>query len=511
MQSTVREEQIKGRWEAILEEEGLPRELPEAPVEVVELNEEVVGFAEEAGDGCADDGRFRPGEGVALLPEGRALIGRIKSLGWAATLGEVDAGREQAERLADAGIAYLGAHGKRVVLAMAGATGGDVRRAVARAESRERGTDGRPARGPSQRETSPEELAAEIVRRVGRDGGAVEERTLQISLRRYPPRLRRAALALLAERGEAKRLRRRSSGKTLVVLADAPKAVVDRELRRVADLEAALEEERRERLKPHASEVERVGGKAVAEWLDGFRRAVAGKGLTTGQVRELIRTELPFRVGIQDALGEDAEIEEWRRSYARRREENAGIVRRDPRAGSVPGRFGVYHGPHWTDDPDLRRKMEAQLRTGRAAYNTARAVYLASLPTLAHKVLHLLRRDGRRPEERFLALATAEAAGREDPEALLGDAIRVLGRAGKIRRLRSRTTGELYLEATEGLDEAAFARSLDRIVRSGHCHIPVPGDRRRAGDPRPCPGPRATGHPSEPVPRRSPGRLAIPS
>jgi hypothetical protein len=35
----------------------------------------------------------------------------------------------------------------------------------------------------------------------------------------------------------------------------------------------------------------------------------------------LIRRELPFRVGLYDALGEDDEIEEWQRSHASRREE----------------------------------------------------------------------------------------------------------------------------------------------------------------------------------------------
>jgi nucleoside-diphosphate-sugar epimerase len=155
--------------------------------------------------------------------------------------------------------------------------------------------------------------------------------------------------------------------------------------------------------------------------------------------------------------------------------------------------------------------MEAQLRTGRAAYNTARAVYLASLPTLAHKVLHLLRRDGRAPQERFLALAGAEAVGRGDAEAVLGGAIRALGEAGKIRRLRSRTTGELYLEATEELDEAAFARSLRRIIHSGHHGIPVPGGRRPAGDSRPCSGSRGTSRPYGAAPRRSSDRFVIPS
>ncbi|MGI8910829.1 MAG: hypothetical protein ACR2JR_09805 [Rubrobacteraceae bacterium] len=511
MQSTAQNEHIKGCWEAILEMEGLPRELPEAPAEIVELNEGVAGFAEEACDGRGDDECFRPNEDIELIPEDRALIARLKNLGWAATPGEIGAGREQIERLADAGAAYLRAHGKRIVLAMAGATSGDVRRAATRAEYRDQGTGVRLALGPSQEDTSPEELAAEVIRRLGRNGGAMEERALEICMWGRPPRLRNAALALLAERGEVRKLRCGSSGARIVVLSGTRKAAVGRELRRVADLRAALEEERRETMKPHASEVEWVGGRTVDDWLDGFRRAVADKGLTTGQVRELIRTELPFRIGPQDALGEDAEVEEWRRSLARRREENAGTIRRGLRTGSMHERFGAPPKPQWTEDPGLRRRINAQLRTGRVAYNTARAIYLTSLPTLAHKMLHLLGRDGRAPRERFLALATAEAGGREDPWALLDGAIRNLGEAGKIRRLRSRTTGGIHLEATEEFDEAAFARSLRRIIRSGRHGISVPGGWGCAVDPGPETVRGTKGRAPKPAQRNSPRRLAIPS
>ena len=48
------------------------------------------------------------------------------------------------------------------------------------------------------------------------------------------------------------------------------------------------------------------------------------------------------------------------------------------------------------------RPHDAQVHTGRAAYNTTRALYVSSLPTLAHRVLHLLRRDGRQTQDRFV-------------------------------------------------------------------------------------------------------------
>lgn len=470
-------------YERILEAEGMPAEFPnDERVSFVALNDEVLAAGpEETDGGAAEDGALRPRADDGLSSADRAVAERIKAAGWAGTPSEVGAHPDQMRRLADAGVAYLRACGKRVVLAMAGATANDIRRAGARSESREKGIGERPERGRTHQEESPEELTAEILRRLERRGGAVEERTLEVSLRGRSPRLRRAALALLAGRGEIRKVRCRSSGTTLVVLVNAPRYSVARELRRVADLKAALDEERQDHMKPHASEVEQVGGRAVAEWLVGFRRAVSGNRLKPSQIRELIGRELPFRIGLHHALGEDDEIEEWRRSHARRREENARIVRRDLDAGIIPGPYGVLPEPRWTEDPGLRRRMEAQLRTGRAARNTARAIYVSSLPTLAHEVLHLLRRDGRRPQERFVALAYAQNPANGRPEELLKEVVRELGEAGKVRRLRSRKTGRIYLEATEVLDVPAYERDLGRIIRSERHRIHSSGAAAGAG------------------------------
>jgi hypothetical protein len=476
MQSILRTREVKDSaefYERILEAEGMPAEFPNhEQVSFVVLDDEAVAAEpEEIETDTAEDGGLRRRAGDELSSADRAVVKRIKAAGWAGIPEEVGAHPDQIGRLADAGVAYLRPCGKRVVLAMAGATAGDVRRAAVRAEYPEKGTGERPEQGRTHHEESPEELVAEILRRLELRGGAVEERTLEVSLRGRPPRLRRAALALLAGRGEVRKLRCRSSGTTLVVLAGAPRGSVACELRRVADLKAALAEQRRESMKPHASEVERVGGRPVAEWLVGFRRVVSGGRLKPGQVRELIRRELPFRVGLHDALGEDDEIEEWQRSYAERRAENARIVRRALAAGLVSGPYGVPPEPHWTEDPGLRRRIDAQLRTGRAARNTARAIYVTSLPTLAHKVLHLLRRAGRRPQERFVALARAHDPGSGCPEELLEEAVRQLGEAGKVRRMKSRKTGRIYLEATKGLDVSSYERDLGRIVHSERHHI----------------------------------------
>jgi len=485
MQSISRTREVKDSaelYEHILEAEGMPAEFPNDEwVSFVALDDEVVAAGPEETDGDAvEDVALRPRADDELSSADRALVERIKAAGWAGTQEEVGAHPDQIGRLADAGVAYLRAGGKRAVLAMSGATAADVRRAAARAECREKGTDERPEQIRSGKEESPEELTAEILRRLELRGGAVEERTLEVSLWGRSPRLRCATLALLAGRGRVRKVRCRSSGTTLVVLAGAPQGSVARELRRVADLNAALDEERRESMKPHASEVERVGGRPVAEWLVGFRRAVWGRGLKPGQVRELIRRELPFRVGLHEVLSEDEEIEEWQRSRARRREENARIVRRDLAAGFVAGAYSVPPEPHWTEDPGLRRRMEAQLRTGRAARNTARAIYVSSLPTLAHKVLHLLRRDGRRLQERFVTLVRAQHPANGRPEELLEEAVRELGEAGKVRRLKHRETGRIYLEATEGLDVPLYERDLGRIVRSEEHRIPTARRRQLA-------------------------------
>jgi hypothetical protein len=484
MQSISRTREVKESaelYERILEVEGMPAELPNDDwASFAALDEFAAARPMEVDSDATEDGVPRLRVGVNLSGADRAVVERLKAAGWAATPEEVHVHPDQVERLADAGVAYLRACDKRVVLAMAGATVGDVRRAAARAKSSERGTRRRPERSRPHEEEYREELAVEILHRLERRGGAVEERTLKVSLWSRSPRLRQKVLELLAGRREIRKVRCRTSGTTLVVLANAPRDSMERELRRVANLKAALVEECRESMKPHASEVERVGGMPVAEWLLEFRRTFPGDRLKSGQVRELIRRKLPFRVGLNDALGEDSEIEEWRRSHARRREVNARIVRRDLVAGIIPGANRASPALHWTEDPGLRRRVEAQIHSGRAAYNTARALYVSTLPTLTHRVLHLLRRDGRQAQERFITLACAEDPENDFPEKLLEETVRDLGEAGKVRRMRSRKTGRIYLEAMEGLDVPAYEREIGRIIHSGEHHIPVPRTGRQA-------------------------------
>src|SRR5215213_9735046 len=150
MQSILRTRKVKESaelYERILEAEGMPVEFPnDERVSFAALDEVVPAGPEETDGDAAEEGAPRLRAGDDLSSANRAVVERIKAAGWAATAEEVRAHPDQIERLADAGVAYLRACGKRVVLAMAGATVGDVRRAAARAKSSERGTRRRPER-----------------------------------------------------------------------------------------------------------------------------------------------------------------------------------------------------------------------------------------------------------------------------------------------------------------------------------------------------------------------------
>jgi len=134
------------------------------------------------------------------------------------------------------------------------------------------------------------------------------------------------------------------------------------------------------------------------------------------------------------------------------------------------------HETHWAEDAELRRRTERRRRSGRAAYDTARAVYLRQLPSLTHRLLHLLRREGGAIREREFVARHAKLAGARavEPEAALLAALRELADAGKARRLRSRKTGEVFVAATEALDEVRFQRSLNGLIRDAGFGIVSP-------------------------------------
>lgn len=130
----------------------------------------------------------------------------------------------------------------------------------------------------------------------------------------------------------------------------------------------------------------------------------------------------------------------------------------------------------WTEDERLERRTERARKSGRAAYDTARAVYLQRLPSLTHRLLHLLRREGATIREREFVSRHARLAGARavEPEAVLRVALRELAEAGKVRRLRSRGTGEVFLATTEPLDEVRFRRGLNGLIRDPRFGIVSP-------------------------------------
>ncbi len=98
------------------------------------------------------------------------------------------------------------------------------------------------------------------------------------------------------------------------------------------------------------------------------------------------------------------------------------------------------------------------------------------LPALAHRLLHLLRREGCAVRERDFISRHAKLVGAKvpDPEAALRCSLRELAKVGKIRRLRNRMTNEAFLAATEPLDGRAFRWSLNGLIRDARFGIVNP-------------------------------------
>jgi hypothetical protein len=175
---------------------------------------------------------------------------------------------------------------------------------------------------------------------------------------------------------------------------------------------------------------------------------------------------------------------ERRRIEANRKRLRAGFVARRRRgeelvvrpAREIDAERDEGREAHWTDDAELKCHTERARKSGRASYDTARAVYLQRLPDLARRLLHLLRREGGAIREREFVTRHAKPAGvgSAEPEAILVKALRELADAGKVRRLRSRKSGEVFLAATEPLDERGFRRNLNGLIRDERFGIVSP-------------------------------------
>ena len=170
----------------------------------------------------------------------------------------------------------------------------------------------------------------------------------------------------------------------------------------------------------------------------------------------------------------EANRERLRAEFVSRRRRGEELVVRSAR--EIDAARDEVREAHWTEDAELERRTERARKSGRASYDTARAVYLQRLPTLAHRLLHLLRREGGVIREREFVSRHAKLAGAKTavPEAALLVVLRELADAGKARRLRSRSTGEVFVAATEHLDEASFRRSLNGLVRDPRFGIVSP-------------------------------------
>ncbi|CAN5289183.1 hypothetical protein BH24ACT19_BH24ACT19_08050 [soil metagenome] len=311
-------------------------------------------------------------------------------------------------------------------------------------------------------------LKARILEALEAAGGAEAEKRLLGPLtgrgsRSYSAAAR-LALAALARDGEVERLLH-MSGALLVVRPGASDEALAHPLRRDfgALADSALDER-------HFSEEDGWG------LTENTGKAVPGRELEAAAER--FRAARAGSLAVAETKAERRRIEANRkrlraRFVARRRRGEELVVR--PAREIDAARKGEREA-HWTEDGELKRRTERARRSGQAAYDTARAVYLGQLPTFAHRLLHLLRREGGAVHEREFVSRHAKLASAGTPalEAALKAALRELADAGKVRRLRSRGTGEVFLTAIEPLDEGSFRRSLNSLIRESALGIVSP-------------------------------------
>lgn len=367
-----------------------------------------------------------------------ALVRQIKTRGWAVpvgrTLEKLDAGLlARVHALSERGVAHLYAEEGGIVLAMAGSTAGDRRRAIeSLPKPPNRPLATRRSFGVLLDTHAGEHYSEEHGRGLSRHDRTTPEGLLDAAAERfkaaryYRPTLPGVGL-------DAKAVRRRANPAprallTAVLGTDSGRALA---LLVLARLSVVVLRERLLRAgPPWDSEAERR------------RMTVAGKRMR----REMIaRRESGEDLVVKPAWGLDAEREASRES-------------------------------HWTQDERLKCRLENRCESGRAAYDTARALYLHLCPGFERKLLHLLRRDGPKPEAEFLShhRALVEGSPCGPPEDALRAALRTLAGAGEVKRVRNRKTSEAFLTATEPLDEPRYRRTLNRLIRDERFGIANP-------------------------------------
>ena len=388
--------------------------------------------------GAAGDAQAVP----ELAPEttdANPMVSALKASGWAVaagrTIADVDAGvLASVYPLSEAGVAHLFSEAGGIVLAMAGSTAGDRRRAV-------EALPALPQRGYSSRDFS-------VLFESGEAGTHYSEEPGFGHVLKEAPHSREIELAAAAERFRAARFLRPSQDRPLDVHG------VRRRVRHQPLVRAAV----------------RAAVRADTQDAEATYRLVAvaaafARLFARGMVDRALAAERPWDTGAERDRMEEA-------GRRLRREMLAGREARGGRPPAVVPATALDAERRERlaacDDPKLRRNVARRLKSGRAAYDTARAVYLQRCPELEHKLLHLLRRDGDGggvPEREFVSRRRNLALAAEDPAAAVRGALRSLAEAGKVRRVRSSRTGEVFLAATEPLDETGYRRSLNGLIR----------------------------------------------
>jgi hypothetical protein len=497
--------QLEEEWEGRLEAEGLPSELEELPAtagsapedegpdgplgtaavakvvadEAAETEVEAAAEGEEDEDPGAPSAPEDPAE--EPKPADLAVVDRVRALGYAATLAEAgDPEPERIGRLADAGLAFYRAAGGATVVAMAGATEGDVRRAGERAGAEAKGAraaaDERAARGVAER----------VAARLEHLGGAGGERELLEALLPAAPRAAiRAVLGRLAEVGVVRRFP--VAGRGYVGLADAERGRIVAAVRGSA--RAARPAPKKGALfargisagaadhgptRPALDEVVEVGGVRVEDAVRRFahgldprlvEEAVLGSRRAQGFIREAAAKHLPVYCTWTEAAMVEPEVAEWRAAHAKREAENRRIARRGPNATARRLAAESRSRSHGRLAEPLSGE-EAE----RAAWKTARAIHLRDRKTAADKILLLAQLEGG-PVPASALLGRLRRSYR--PE-LLRRSLRSLAAQGKVEVFRKGGEGEAIVEAVEPLNRRSYERALLRIIADPESGIPLP-------------------------------------
>jgi hypothetical protein len=390
-------------------------------------------------DGAREGEPQRP----ALTLGDEQVLSRIRECGWAATLQEAGVhSEEQLSRLAGAGAAYLmagGPDGRYTVVAMAGATGGDVERAANRAAAE---------RLQELFEETVEETrlaAAQISGRLERLGGAACEEELYGSLLgRFHRDTVSALLRVLAENGAIRRVRSRATGARLVALTGASRETLAATAKSVA------------RCARQSARNTHIRGKTFARGASGSRP----EDRSPADIEwEIARGWAEFLAARSRALRTPLPVERLRWTGTGLSCPFDGAARGEPapREGFVPLADG---------------------RAERAAWDTARAIRISRMPSATHRMLYRLRCAGEwvalsELGDRY-AEGLADERGLTDRREALREALSELRGAGRVRVARSRKDGRLYAAALRPIDRRREEGALLAITADPENGIPVP-------------------------------------